>query len=610
MTPISAHNRANRTVGSHPASDPASGPSPAAASGPAWAWAVGLAVVDVALAAALFARAWAHPTAVTAGARQDAPYTIWALAWVARAIGSGHSPWVTTSLSWPGGVNLLTNATLTGVGMLLAPVTALWGPLVAYNAAATGALAGTAWSAQLILRRSRLASWPAAAIGGLVAGFGPTSVVQTGGGHLHVASAFLIPPLLLGVGRLASGTARHPGRWGAAVGALAAAQLLVGEEVLATAVIAAAVAVVAARGRVDWRSVARGSVVGAGVFAVLAAAPLLVQFTGRGHINGPIQLGERYADDVSAFVVPAGHLWLRPSAADRITRHYSSEGGAYLGIPLVVAVVALVARRWRDPVVRVIGVTAATVALLSLGSRLTVVGHRYPIPLPWRLVAHLPLLQSLLPARFGVVLDLLVGALLAIALDAVASHRPGRPAALGLGAAAIVAVACLLPLVPRLPVRTTRWAVPAAFRFPGRTGIPAGSVVVISPYASERDPEVEVWLAVAGDRWRTAGGTYFVPAPSGRVTIGGAARPADVIDAAMEAGHLTAAAARAHAQAVAASLVGVAAVLAGPGPHADQVVAWWTALLGPPRTVGGVEVWAVPAAYGSGAIRAMAATSL
>ncbi|HEY2429038.1 MAG TPA: hypothetical protein VGI06_08920, partial [Acidimicrobiales bacterium] len=589
-------------------------------------WAVGLLVADVALAMALFARAWSHPATVTAGARQDAPYTVWALAWVAHALRHGHSPWITTSLSWPAGVNLLTNATATGIGIVLAPVTALWGPLVAFNVAATGALAATAWSAQLVLRRSGLASWPAATVGGIVAGFGPTSVVQTAGGHLHVASAFLIPPMLLGVGRLASGTARYPGRWGAAVGALAAAQILVGEEVLATVAIAVALAIAIGGRWVRWRAVAQGAAVGAPVFALLAAGPLLVQFTGRGHIAGPIQLGEHYADDLAAFVVPAGHFWLRPPGGDRIARHYSSEGGAYLGLPLLVAAVAVVARRWRDPRVRVLGLTAAAVALLSLGSHLTVAGHRSPVPLPWRLVAHLPLLQSLLPVRFGVVLDLLVGALLAVGLDRLASGAgPGKALR-----AAAVAVVCLLPLVPRLPLRTTTWSVPAAFRNPGRTGIPSGAVVVISPYPSERDPEVEVWLSVAGDRWRTSGGTYFVPGPRGRVTIGGHARPDDVVDAALEAGLLTAAAARAAAGAVRASLAGISAVVAGPGPHADEVVAYWTALLGPPHPVGGVDVWPVPSSVGlvagpgrggatfpgaaspqgSGATRAMAATSL
>jgi hypothetical protein len=580
---------------------------------------VGLLAADLVLAGALFHRAWLHPTAVSAGARTDAPYTIWALAWVARAVTHGHSPWVTDALSWPGGVNLMTNASLTGAGLVLVPVTLLFGPIVAYNMAATSALALSAWSAQLVLRRGLRVPWEAAAVGGLVAGFGPTSIVQTLGDHLHVSSLMLVPPLLLGVGRLASGTARLPGRWGIAVGALVAFQLLLGEEVLAIVAIAVAVGLAAGWRRVDRGCLARGAVMAGVVFVLLATGPLLIQFTGPGHIIGPIQHGEHYANDLTAFVVPTSQFWLRPGSADQVTRHFSSEGGSYIGVPLLAVVLAVIVRRRHDPLVRVLGITGGVVALLSLGSRLTVVGHRYPIPLPWALVAHWPLVVSLLPARFGVVLDLVAGALLALGLHDVARWVAGAVSRSGplwgstavasasvigsVGAGAVAALA-LLSIAPTVPVRTTRWAVPAAFRSPGRTGIPTGSVIVVSPYPSVHDPQVEVWLAVAGDRWRTAGGTYFVPAAGGRVTIGGPARAADVLDAALESGQRTVASLAPVARALRASLLaeGVGAVVVGPGPNQARVLGWWELVLGPPRAVGGVHVWLLP--VGRGAVAA------
>jgi hypothetical protein len=78
------------------------------------------------------------------------------------------------------------------------------------------------------------------------------------------------------------------------------------------------------------------------------------------------------------------------------------------------------------------------------------------------------------------------------------------------------------------------------------------------------------------------------------VTIGGRARAADVVDAAIEGGR-PAGSFRGEGPAVVAAMrrEGVAAVLAGPGPHEDQVVLWWTSVLGRPRTVGGVDVWRV-----------------
>ena len=544
--------------------------------------AMGALFLDLALAVGLGWPAWAHPASVTIGGRQDAPYSVWAFAWVARAVTSGRSPWVTSHLSSPGGVNLLTNATATGLGLTLIPVTRIWGPLASFNVAATAALAGTAWSTQMVLRRSGLASGPAAWIGGVVAGFGPTALAQTGGGHLHVTAAFLLPPLLLGVGRLASGTARRPRWWGAAIGLLAAVQLLVGEELLAIAALAAAVGLVASGRRVCWRPLLEGGAVAAISFGVAAAYPLWVQFAGPAHITGPIQAGDLYRNDLAGFVVPIHQVWLGSGWAAGLARHFSSEGSAYLGLPLFVLGAIVAARHRGDVRVRVVAVATATVAVLSLGSHLSVGGHATGLPLPWALFAHRPLVESLVPVRFGVVLDLGFGALLAVALDDVGGWR----------AVALTGL-CLLPLVPTLPFRTTRWSVPAFFAST-RSELRNGALIVISPYPSEADPPVEVWLAEAGARWRSGGGTYFVPGPQGRVTIGGPVAPADAIDVRLEEG-ITAAALAPLRDVVRADLRArhVDAVLAGPGAHRDEVRRWWTALLGPPRSAGGVDLWAI-----------------
>ena len=569
--------------------------------------AAGLLVADVALAVALFAQAWAHPTAVTVGHKTDAPYTVWAMAWVARALSHGMSPWVTHALSWPTGVNLLTNATMTGVGMVLAPVTWLWGPLVAFNVAATASLALTAWTAQVVLRRTGLVSWPAAGVGGLVAGFGPTALTQASGAHLHVAAAFLVPPFLFGVGRLATGTARSPVRWGVALGLLAVGQILVGEELLAIAAITAAVGLAAAAvvRRLDpkaGKDLATGLGLAAGVFALLGAVPLWIQFRGPDHIRGPIQIGVHYANDLVGLVVPSGPLRFKPFAG--AARHFSTEGGSYLGIPLVVVAVLAARRAWSQRLVRVVALTAAVLVVLSLGSPLQVAGDRTPIWLPWGAVAHLPLLVSLLPVRFGVVLDFLAGGLLAVAMDLAFRWSRGRFEARGrhyatapvtfpaVLAPVALAALCLVPLTPALPFPASRWAIPAVFRSPGLSGIRNGALLVLGPYPGVAHPEVEMWLAVAGARWRSAGGSYFVPDATGHITIGGPAPLPDVIEASLEQG-LPAAVFEPQRQ----ELLGVlahdhfAAVLIGRVPHREVALKWWTGLLGPPREIDGVAVF-------------------
>ncbi|MHB8464385.1 MAG: hypothetical protein ACYDH6_02085 [Acidimicrobiales bacterium] len=560
-------------------------------------WAIGLLIGDLALAVALFGNAWAHPSAVTIGRRTDAPYTVWAMAWVARALSHGLSPLITHALSWPGGVNLMTNATVAGLGIVLAPVTWLWGPLVAFDVAATAAFALTAWSAQLVLRRARLASWPAAAVGGLVGAFGPLSLAQQSGAHLHVTAAFLIPPLFLGLGRVVSGTARHPGRWGIAIGALAAAQLLVGEELLAIAAIVAAVAVVvvaALRYPVAWRPLAQASAVAATVFMLLATWPLWVQFAGSAHISGPIQHGSHYPNDLTGFITPNEHMWL---TGGWVAKSFSSEGGIYLGIPLVIVAVVTAVWRRADLVVKVVGITAGIVAVLSFGDHLAVVGRSTGIPMPWILVGHLPLLESLIPVRVGIILDLAAGALLAVALDGAAARRRRgrhfahrRPSVRRALAPVALGVVCLLPLMPKLPFPSSRWDVPAFFRSP--TGIPDNALVVLAPYPEVIRPEVEIWLAAAGDRWRSAGGAYFVPDAAGNVTIGGTAPLAAVVENRIaKGGHSN----QPERDGVRAELRrdNVAAVIVGPGPRRDAVLAFWTSVLGPPRVTGGVAVFDV-----------------
>ena len=36
----------------------------------------------------------------------------------------------------------------------------------------------------------------------------------------------------------------------------------------------------------------------------VAVVPLFLEFSGKNHINGPIQVGTHYANDLTAFVVP------------------------------------------------------------------------------------------------------------------------------------------------------------------------------------------------------------------------------------------------------------------------------------------------------------------
>jgi hypothetical protein len=139
------------------------------------------------------------------------------------------------------------------------------------------------------------------------------------------------------------------------------------------------------------------------------------------------------------------------------------------------------------------------------------------VPGPWGLLARVPVLESVLPARFALVVTVCAAVLLALALHEV-------PDVLARRAAVVAVVAALLPIAPapldvreRPPVpdfiATGRWT---SFVRPGRT-----LVVAPRPDGDYTDPMR--WQYVAGFGFRlnsgylvgpdaTGAGTYVPPA--------------------------------------------------------------------------------------------------
>jgi hypothetical protein len=126
------------------------------------------------------------------------------------------------------------NASLPLPAALMTPVTVHLGLPVTVTALSTLALAMSAWFASIAFRRD-VRSCPAALLGGLVHGFSPAMIAQSSSHlHLHLTLGAVPPPLmLLAVDELLHRQRRNPLLVGAALGALAAAQVLIGQELLA-----------------------------------------------------------------------------------------------------------------------------------------------------------------------------------------------------------------------------------------------------------------------------------------------------------------------------------------------------------------------------------------
>ena len=93
------------------------------------------------IAAALFSSTWVDPAGSLIGTPKDPKLFVWYLGWLPHELAQGHNPLFTDHLSYPAGVNLMWNTSMIFPSLLLWPVTAAFGPVVAYNLLITAGIA-------------------------------------------------------------------------------------------------------------------------------------------------------------------------------------------------------------------------------------------------------------------------------------------------------------------------------------------------------------------------------------------------------------------------------------------------------------------------------------
>ena len=141
---------------------------------------------------------------------------------------------------------------------------------------------------------------------------------------------------------------------------------------------------------------------------------------------------------------------------------------------------------------RVASIMTVVMAIFSMGPRLQIKG-RSTIPLPWDLVARLPLMGNLLPVRLSVFTDLGIALLLAYGIGhRVRPSTPARNAVRFVAAAA--AVVTLVPSWYLLKSISAPVDVPHFFTSSEVKTIPKGSIALVAPWTT--DPSnipPEVW---------------------------------------------------------------------------------------------------------------------
>src|SRR5208282_2744369 len=113
------------------------------------------------------------------------------------------------------------------------------------------------------------------------------------------------------------------------------------------------------------------------------------------------------SNDLLTFFVPTPVIFVGGAAFQSVAAMMQSwwEMSGYLGLGVWAVVVLFTRSNWREPVGKLLTLSLALTALLSMGPVLHVLGTT-SIPMPWWLFNKMPLINQALPGRLGMYLFL------------------------------------------------------------------------------------------------------------------------------------------------------------------------------------------------------------
>ena len=377
-------------------------------------------VVLVGYAALSFAyfgwRLLPHPGRSILGLPHDPEISIWSFGWWPHAIGSFTNLFVSHALYAPSGVNLTWTPSVPGLALVFSPVTALFGPVAAFNLAALLLPAVSAWTAYLLCRRLTTSIW-ACVVGGYLYGFSTATLRQQLLGHLNLTAVFLIPLVALVILRYLRAELTRSGlAW--RLGVLLACQLWISTEVALTLTLMLALALVLAfalvrEARPRLLSALVPIVSGYGIGAVLAAPFVVYLLLGFVSSKFSGNLSEYGGTDLVHYVLPNRVLEIGGASFTSQVAHMPSGESAYLGLPTLLIVGVFAVRAWRTAWARFAIAALVVSVLVSLGATLQVDGHVL-VSLPfWRWASHIPTIANSVPFRFATYVSLVAAVIVA-----------------------------------------------------------------------------------------------------------------------------------------------------------------------------------------------------
>jgi hypothetical protein len=351
-----------------------------------------------------------HPTSTILCGCGDTSQFVWFLEWPAYALSHGLNPFYSTAAAYPHGVNLLSITSMLAVGIPLAPITWIFGPIATLNVALTLSPVLSGLAMFILLRR--WVSWdPAAFIGGLLYGFSPLILTALDYSHLNLTIS-PIPPLVVAcLDEIVIRQRRRPVATGVLLGLLVTLQFFLSTELLVIIALAGTFGLVLVTAYAAWRRPqalrrhARFAVValaaGAIVAVVLLAYPAWFALAGPAHVLGLVWTDPgQYVSTLKSYLIPKPAL--------RLGWLFGFDGvlisGQYLGLGLVVVLLGgLVAWR-RDLRLWFFAIVGLAFLTLSLGAANPLFGF-------------LPVLENILPNRFDQVVYLSAAIMLGIVVD-------------------------------------------------------------------------------------------------------------------------------------------------------------------------------------------------
>ncbi len=320
----------------------------------------------------------------------DSVEQIWWLGWAAHALPNVQHLFLAQGQDYPYGQNFGVNGSMLALGVLFAPITKIFGPVVAYNILLRLALAASAASMCFVLRRWTI-WWPAAFVGGLLYGF--SAYTSTFGSDLFLIFVPLPPLILMVLHEIFVRQRWRVGSAGIALGLLCVLQFFIWSEVLAGTVVigflCVAIVLVFTRDKLAarWLYATKAIAYCFGVVAILLGYPLWFTFAGPQSIRGSPQstsfLSTFNTDLLSPFMAET-HQWLVPALLA------GSDNAHYLGLPLVIVLACFALFLHSRKEIIFSGTMVIMAFVLSLGSSLTINGHGSSILLPFALFAICP----------------------------------------------------------------------------------------------------------------------------------------------------------------------------------------------------------------------------